>query len=219
MHKKLVSFITSKFKKSPSLPTLPKITINKKLKLYFLAILVFVITLVAGIFYRNKLLSLFFVAKVGDAYITRSEFNKELNKRYSDTILDNLATLQIVSQELAKNNIVIKDEHVNAKLAQIEASLGGAKIDDVLNAQGIERSEFITQIKLQLGAEEIIKNNLTITDSEIDEFIKTNGSQLVSIVEVDKKEEARNILKNQKAQTEIANWLATIKTKYSIIKF
>lgn len=208
MHKKLLS-----------LPSLPKIVINKKLKLFLLVSLVSVITIIAGIFYRNKLLSLFFVAKVGDFYITRSDFNNELNKRYSDTILENLATLQIVSQELAKNNIVIKDEQVNAKLSQIEASLGGAKIDDVLKAQGIERSEFITQIKLQLGAEEIVKNNLTITDLEIDEFIKANGSQLVSIVETDKKEEARNILKDQKAQTEIANWLAAIKAKYSITKF
>lgn len=215
MFKKLapiVSKVKSKIK-------LPKVVLSKKLKLFFVSSLSLVVILLTSFYYRNRLISIFYVAKVGNVYITRSEFNKELNKRYASTVLDNLSTLQIVSQELAKNNIDVTDEQVNAKITQIEASLGGSKIDEVLKAQNVEKSEFVSQIKLQIGAEELVKNSITVTDAEVADFITNNGSQLVSLAETDKNEEAKGIIRDQKIQTEIGTWLSSIKAKYPVIAF
>lgn len=197
----------------------PQFTINAKVKKILLICFVSLLVSVSIFLFKNKLLSVFFVAKVGDQYISRRDFDRELNTRYARSVLDNMSTLQIVSQELSKNKIEVSDESLNKKIAQIEASLGGSKIDDVLSAQGVSKPEFLTQLKLQLGAEELVKNKIVITDAEIDDFIKENGNQLVSIFETDKREEAKNIIKEQKIQSEIAAWLSDLKTKYTVTQF
>lgn len=209
---KIKSFRVSK-------PAIPLLKLSKKARIIFLAGVGVVIVLYVLFANFTKLISYFVVAKVGDSYITRSEFDKELKLRYAASVIDNLATLKIVAMELARANVTTSDTEVTSKITSIEKSLGGAKLDDVLKAQGVERTEFLKQIKLQLGAEKLVKEKIQVTDDEIAAFMKDNASQLVSIVEADKKEEARDLIKTQKVQSEIATWLQDLKSKYPVTTY
>lgn len=185
---------------------------NKKL---LLSLMLGVIVVAAGyLFYRN--LGIFVVAKVNNSYITRLTLLSELSKRYGAQTLEDLIVLETIKSQLTKENVATTEQEITDRITQIEGSLNGAKLADLLQAQNITLVDFKKQLVLQLGVEKFVSKGINVTDEEIDLFIKDNGAQLVSLVEADKRNEAKEAIRQQKMQAEIGKWVQDIRAKANV---
>lgn len=186
----------------------------KKIIPIFLAILVVLALL--GYFFRDK----FIVSIVNGKPIFRYELNRKLISSFGNETLENMIVEQLVKEEIAKQKIQVKEEEVNSELEKIAKSLGDqAKIEDVLKSQGSSLEEFRTQLRMRLEINKIMEKGITILDSEVDQFIKTNGQALVATGEAERKVEAKGRIKEQKINEQIQKWISDLLAKAKISRF
>ncbi len=190
--------------------------LKKKTTLLPLGFLLLVVLL--GFFLiRNK--SLLVVAKVGNTFISRGELDKTLVTKYGSQTLEELITITLVKNELAKQNVTVSEAEVAAKVKEIEASLGGASLDDALKSQGSNLQDFREQLNIRLRAEKLLSGTIVVSDDEIKSFITQYGSQLQAKDAEGQKQETEKELKNEKLQQAITDWISNLKTSTKVEKY
>jgi len=156
------------------------------------------------------------VGFVGLRPITRFEVDQELFKQGGKSIIDNIVTQNIVESELASKKIVVSDTDVDVKLGEIKSQLGaGTTIEQVLADSGMTLADAKKQLKLQMGIEKAVSAAISVTQAEVDEYIKTNGASLTGTDE-EKKLMVEKYLGQQKVQTAIAAWIEGLRSKAKV---
>ncbi|MEK7119905.1 MAG: hypothetical protein AAB889_05290, partial [Patescibacteria group bacterium] len=92
-------------------------------------------------------------------------------------------------------------------------------IDDLLKYQGMTKSDFENQIRMQLTVEKVLGRDLVITDTDIDNFIATNRATLVSTEAAALRQEAKNAITSQKVSEKLQPWFMELKDKAKILRF
>lgn len=162
----------------------------------------------------------FLVAIVDGKPIFRSELNQKLTASFGKETLENLIVERLVAQEARRQKVVVTEEEINAEVEKLAKSLGeGTKIEDVLAFQGISLQDFRNQLKLRLQANKILAKDITISEEEIDNFIKDNGSSLVATAEAEKRAEAKEALMDQKTGAKIQEWVSGLLAKAKITRY
>lgn len=186
-----------------------------KIHLTFLLIVVVVLG-VLGYFFRDK----FLAAIVNGKPVLRYQLNKSLTASYGKETLENLIVEQLIKEEVKKNQIVVTIEEIDKEVEKISKNLsGGMKIEDALKAQGMTLDNLKTQLKLRLQVNKILEKDVSVTDEEIDKFLKDNGKSLTATVEAEKRTEATNILKEQKLSSKIQTWISDLLAKAKISRY
>lgn len=215
------NFMTFKFKalKGLRFPTniANKLAIFRK-KSIVIPLIILVVIFSAGL-YLTQHKSALFAAKVNNVLLLRSELTKLLTERYGASTLDEMITFSIVREELKKQNIDITDDMLNARLAEIESGLGGMKLEDVLKSQGQNIEDFKVQMRLELGAEEVLKDKVIVSEQEIKDFITKNGANLTAKDAEGQRAEALKIVRSQKMQQEVATWVSGLRSSAKIEKY
>lgn len=187
---------------------------SKKIILIFLAIL-FVLALL-GYFFRDK----FIVSIVNGKPIFRSELNRKLISSFGKETLENMIVEELVKEEIAKQKVQVGEEEISRELERVAKSLGNqAKIEDVLASQGISMKDFRSQLQMRLEVNKIMEKEITILDSEIDQFVKSNEQFLVATGEAERKIEARERVKEQKMNEKVQKWVSDLLAKAKISRF
>lgn len=188
----------------------PKITKKLFMLLFFIGIVSFV--------WKNK--SWFIVATVNGKPISRSQLNHVLANRYGNSTLDGLVDQSLIEAELKKQKVDISEDQIKDKLKEIEKSLPqGTTLDQAMQTQGLTLNEVKTDLKLQLGVQKLLESKIEISDTEITEFMKTNGKFLTSTTEAEQKEEALKSIKSTKLYEAISSWITDLRQKASIKRF
>lgn len=161
----------------------------------------------------------FFVAAVNGKMISRLELYNELEKRHGEEALNNIITKTIVFQEAQKRGITVSQEDLDKEIKSIEErfSSQSQNLDDVLKQQGYSREELLEQVRLQLLVEKMVGDKATVTDEEIDKYIKDNAQLLPKDkpAEEQRKEAAEN-LKHEKVNQESQTLLSELRQKADI---
>ena len=90
-------------------------------------------------------------------------------------------------------------------------------MDSFLQLQGISKSEFERQIKLQLIVEQILGSETKVEDAELDAYIEQNKSALPKDVKIeDVREEFRTQLEQQKMSQKIQEWISELQNNAKI---
>ena len=176
-----------------------------------------VVLLIAIFLYRNK--QLIVVAKVNGDYVYSWELSKMLKDRYAATTLEDLITEELILKELEKNNIQVSEEELNTRIQEIEATLGGQPLEEALALQNITLENFRTQMYMRIGVDKLLAQQVTVTDAELDEYVKNYGDTLVGATDEEKRNEARQQLQDQKTGDALESWLADLKAKATIVKY
>lgn len=159
-------------------------------------------------------------AVVNGAPIFRWDVNNVLMHRYGTQTLDGMVTERLISDEAAKANIQVTQQDVDKKAQDILKSFGSSlTIEDFLRLQGMQKSDFDNQIKLQLEVQKLLTKDLKITDMDIDGYIASNRATLIATEPSQLKEEARQSIMDQKVAEEFDNWLQNLRQKASVQKF
>ena len=175
--------------------------------------------IILSILYLSK--GLFVAAVVNGQPISRISVVRDLEKRSGAETLDSLITQALIFQEAKKQNVTVTDEEIDSVLKEIEASLkdqGG--LEELLLLQGMTKEDLVNQIQLQKLIEKRLADKVSVTDSEVSEYIKTNSETLPQdATEEEINELVKNQLEQQKLSSEIELWLTELKQKANINYF
>ncbi len=157
------------------------------------------------------------VAMVGLKPVTRWEVNKKLYDQSGKALVENMIVDRLVAGEIKKQKINITDEDVEKKVVEISSQLAASnsKLEDFLEMRGQTMTDFKQQLKVQMGVEKVLDGRVTISDEEIDTYIKENGALLTSTGEA-KRIEATSALKYSRYTDELAKWIEELKSKAKI---
>ncbi len=182
------------------------------------AALVVVILGLVAIFVSNK--GLLVAAVVNGRPIFRWQLNKVMASRFGAQTLDSMISQSLVDSEARKANVRVSQEEIAKKESDLIKSLGGTvSLEDVLQYQGMTKSDFEDQLRIQLTVEKLLGKDITITDDEVANYIATSGSTLTATDEAGVKEEARQAIFSQQMNQKLQTWFAEIKAKARILRF
>lgn len=195
--------------------------LSNKNKSKYAIILVVLIIIGLGFYFK----SLFIAATVNNELIFRVTLIKELEKQAGKQVLNSLVTKTLINQEARKKGVTVGQAEINDEIKKIENNLEsqGQKLDQLLELQGMTRKDLEDQIRVKKIVEKIIGKEITVSDKEVDDYIKDNK---ITITDPEKTEETRKNIKEQlkqkKLNEKVRAWLEDLQSKAQInylIKF
>jgi len=157
------------------------------------------------------------VAMVGFTPVFRHQVNQALFKQGGKNVVEGIVTERLVKGELAKKGISVSDSQADAKIEEVKKSLGeGVDFDALLAEKGLTVDEVRSQVKIQLGLEQIIASQATVSAEEVDKYVKDNGAFLNGTTDAEKRASAEKMLADQKVQTGISTWIEELKTRSKV---
>ena len=152
--------------------------------------------------------------------IFRWTVNTTLMSRFGQQTLENMITERLIADEAKKANVAVTQTEIDAKEQEILKSFGGnVTLDEVLKFQGMTKTDFDEQIKLQMLLTKLIGKDVTITDEEIITYRANNSALLVATEEASLQAEAREALLTQKVGEKIQPWFTELRSKAKIFTF
>lgn len=188
---------------------------KKRLPIKLIIIILVIALIVVLLYFRG----LFIAAIVNGTPISRLEVVRMLEKQSGKTTLDSLIAEKLVLGEAKKRGITIGKEETNKEIANIETQVSaqGNTLEAVLLLQGITREDFEAQITLRQTAEELITDQLQVTDEEITQYIKEFKVEIPKGSEAEFTEQIRNELKGQKFSKKIQELINSLRAQAEII--
>jgi len=181
-----------------------------------LAILLAIIILAGTLYYfKNQ----FIVAMVNGKPIFRLTLIRELEKQTGKGVLDSLITKTLILDEAKKQNVSISDGEINEEIKQIEENISkqGQELTALLDAQGMTRNDLLEQIKLQKTVEKIAGKDISISEQEVDDYIKTNKDLISKDTDIEKiKETIKGQLEQEKLNEKIQTWVESLRQNAKI---
>lgn len=194
-------------------PSLPP----KKFPTKYLYLIVALLAL-SALLLANK--GMLLAAVVNGKPIFSWELNRVLVERYGKQTLEGIISEQLIAGEARKQSVVVPPGEVSAREEEIVKGLGGGmSLEEILKIQGLSKNEFDRQITMQLTVQKLLGKDLSITETDIDNFIASNRAQLVATEEAAIRAEARQAILDAHIGEKLQPWFNEIKTKAKILRF
>ncbi|HSW88376.1 MAG TPA: SurA N-terminal domain-containing protein [Candidatus Saccharimonadales bacterium] len=197
---------------------------NKKPQIVGLIIVVIIIALLYA--FRSQ----FVAATVNGQPISRAAYNAELQKEAGQKSMDTLVTKMLVIQEANKENVTVSDKEVNDQIDTIKKQLAkqGETLDQALKSQGLTTADLKEQIKISQLIQKMLAKNVKVTDKEVDDYMAKAATQAqqdqttnpdVTPTPTPSKDQVRQMLQQEKLNTQFQPWLQNLRQKAKITYF
>ncbi len=187
----------------------------KSSKSFYLVVLVIGI----GLLYTFKK-SWFVAATVNGMPITNLELQTKLNEQFRTQTLTQMINEKIIMSEASKNNAVPTPQEIDAKIADVEKSVGGKDtLDSLLAQQGQTRTSLRDQIRVQLAITKLYASEATVSAEEVAKYIQDNGQSMRATESAQQQIEATDAIKNQKLSQIFSAKFAELSKNAVIQKF
>jgi len=189
-------------------------TSKKSKKNIIIAIIIVVILIAAAYLMKGYLIA----ATVNGSMISRASVVKALEIQGGKQVLDSLITEKLIKAELEKKGITLTDAEVDAEVKNIEASITaqGGKLDEALAGQGMTLNDLKNKIALQKKLEKLFADKITVSNEEVDAYIKTNKIDLPKGKEAEVKDQIKAQIRQQKLNQEAQTWITGLKSAAKI---
>lgn len=192
----------------------------KKPKPLVIAIGIAVVLIIVALFFTK---GIFVVATVNGSPISRLSVIKELEKQGGKQALEAIIDKKLIETELNKKGVIASKEEIDAEIEKIKAQVAsqGGTLEAALVQQGLTEEKLREQITIQKKLEKLLADKVTITDAEIDTYIKDSKATPPKDVKMeDFRKQIGDQLKQQKFQQEAQKWVADLtasaKIKYYV---
>ena len=176
------------------------------------------VLLFIGLLAANK--GLLVAAVVNGKPIYSWQLNSALRNRFGQQTLEGMIGEQLIADQAQSSGVTVTQADIDAKQAEVLGSLGAdVKLDDLLKFQGLTKSDFINQLKLQLLVEKLLTKDMKISDEDVKQFIATNGATLTATDPAKLKMEAIQAIKTSVVNEKLQTWFTEIRQKAKILKF
>jgi foldase protein PrsA len=141
-----------------------------------------------------------------------------LEKESGQATLENLVIKELIFQEARKKGITISQEDIQKEIDNISEMIEaqGSTIDAALSMQGQTIDDLKENINIQKTAEEILKDEIQVSDEEILEYFEENKEFYEDREFVDLKEEIKEQLFQEKLQVKFSELLENLKNESDI---
>lgn len=163
--------------------------------------------------------SLFVAATVNGEPISRISVVSELESQNGKATLDRIITKKLVLQEAVKKNVTVSQDDINKEYQRIEKQFKdqGQDLNQLLDAQGISKSQFEEEVKIQLLVEKLLGDQVKVTDEEFNQFLEQNKDLLENEENQEQaKLQYRQQLEQQKLAQKYQEWVASLKQNAKI---
>lgn len=188
-----------------------------KIPIFILILLGVIVVLgLLGFLLKDK----FLVATINGRPVFRYELDQRLTSTYGKEALENLIVEKLIKDEAKKRGVNVSEKDVEEEAEKIEKSLGeGVTLKDALSFQGVSLSDFKEQLKLRLQLTRMLEGEVTVSEEEVDTFLKDNAKTLVVTGEAEQRAEAREKVKEQKINSSLQGWVEGLLAKAKITRF
>lgn len=177
-----------------------------------------ILAIAALLFVSKK--DLFLAATVNGKPIYRWTLTKILVDRYGQQTLDSMITEMLITESAQRDGIVISQADIAAEEDKIVKSFGGkVSIDELLKYQGMTKTDFDGQIKLQLLVQKSLSKNITVTDEDVAAYIEKNQETMMATDEAGLTKEAKDALTNQQLSEKVQPWLTQLRSKAAVTTY
>lgn len=184
----------------------------RKSKNFYVALAAAVIVLL--VIYKKEW---FVAAMVNGSPLTNFELQSRLNQQFRSQTLNQLINEKIIFNEAGKFNISVLPSEIDAKLAEIESSIGGKEaLDAMLAQQGQTRDSVRQQLRLQITIEKLYAKEATVSAEEVNKFVEDNKEQLRATDSAAQTKEAEELLRNQKLSQIFSQKFQELRTRAKI---
>lgn len=211
---KKVTKTSSKTDTSPENTRLSsKMTKEQQMKFFIVVVIGLVL---AGLYYYR---GQFIVATVNGTPITRYEVIRELEQQAGQATIDSIISKKLIVQKAEEEGIEVTQEDINAKIKEIEDQLktSGQSLDELLELQGVTRSQVEEQTKIQIMLEKLLADKTSVTKDEVAAAVEQQSELMpegMSPEEFSKQIESN--LKDQKFAFEVQNFIQELQNGASI---
>lgn len=187
---------------------MPKKRVSRKIEekkenshLFHILPAIILIVFLALISYANNF---FLAASVNGTPVYKAELTEALMQQSGKEMLDGLISEKLILQEANKKGIKVSDQEINSTIKKIEKNVEaqGQKLDQLLVMQGLTKEKFKNQVKVQKTIEKMFADKITVSDKEIDDFIKANEQFLSANANADSNQ-VRNSVREQLRQNKL----------------
>ena len=170
------------------------------------------------LFFINK--SILIAASVNGKPIFRWQLNTTMSSRYGQQTLEGMIG-ELLIEDAAKNEgVSVNQGMIDAKVAEIIGSLGNdVDIEELLRLQGMTRDEFENQVRLQMTVEQVFAKNLTITETDVDQYIATNAGRFSATDAATIRLQARQAITDDYVSSKFQPWFAELKERAKITRY
>ena len=193
------------------------ILVNRNLYVRYLVILLIVVAIGAFVVVKKNW---FVAAVVNNQPIPTVEYYQNLKTKDNKQVLNQIVRDKLISQEASKNGIVISQEEMDKKVAEIEKQLGGSDgLKQALESRSITQEEFKNQIRVQLIVEKLLTEQIKVSDKEVDDYIAQNKDSTSLGIDLNDKAAVREQLQNEKLNEKFQSWYDDLQKQAKIYIF
>lgn len=177
-----------------------------------------VVVVLFGLAYLFK--DVFIVAVVNGKPIFRWTVVEKLEEQGGAQVLDSLITETLVKQAIKDAGVTVSQADIDGQLKQIEDRLSaqGLTLDQALAQEGITKASLVNDITLQRSAEQMVADKVSVSDAEIDAYIKDNQATLPTNLKGDDLRAAvKQQLYSTKLNDAIQQWVTDLHSKAKIL--
>lgn len=143
--------------------------------------------------------SFFVAATVNGMPVLNFELLYRMNQQYREQTLSQMVNEKLILAEAGKQGVVVTPADIDAKIAEIEQSVGGAAtFDSLLAQQGQTRDSVKSQLKLQIVIEKLYSSEATVSAEEVAQLLEQGRDNLRATDSAGQEKEATDMLKQQK---------------------
>ncbi len=177
---------------------------NRTIYTRYAVIILIIIAVGAFLFFKKNW---FVAAVVNNQPITSVEYYQNLKAKDGKQVLNQIIRDKLINQEANRKGIVISQEAMDKKVAEIEKQLGGKDgLKQALESRSITEMEFKNQIRIQLIVEKLLADQIKVSDKEVQEYIAQNKDNTSLAVDLGDKEAVRAQLQSEKLNDKFQPW-------------
>lgn len=162
------------------------------------------------------------IAKVNNVTISRVAYYKAMEQQVGKQVLENLIQETLIRQAAVAQNYVVDQKKIDDQVATISAQIAaqGSTIEEALKAENLTMADVRKMYELNIIVENLGRGEVLVTDTEIDKYIADNKDSLPeNLTGVELRNMVGSQLENEKANTNISNWLKNLEANAEIVKF
>jgi len=162
----------------------------------------------------------FIVAMVNGQPIYRWTVIQQLEDQGGQQAVDALVTETLVRQAIRDAGVEVDPAEIDNSIAEIEGRLAeqGLTLDQALAQEGLTRDELVEDLTLQLAVDQLLEDQLEVTEEEIDQYIANNSEFLPEgLTEAELREQVRAQLNSTEMSTLVQNWVQELQESAQIL--
>lgn len=157
------------------------------------------------------------VAKVNGEEIRRSEYDQAVAQSAGEDVLENLILERLIMSEARKRSITADGAQVTSQIDEIKQQAGSDQaFRSLLQQQGFTEETLTRQFEISTLLRQMVADQVQVSDQEVDSQYQANSQQFEGQPEADAKQQIRENLEEQKANSAARDLLGQLRDEADV---